>query len=260
MTYWLSKFLIALLTLTLLLPNARAEVFFDFVQDSLARYGEHSNSNQLLETLNSKNPMLKIIVLDQEFELFETEELITFKDPSVSTEDFQFYNEYSNTMVQNVAFYMAPGIEMVTSPGRPLIDSPLLVLKKNAPLHALYHEMGHFFLDQRLRQGKLDSPKNPDLKRLVDGVAEESFVDTLLLENLELFRFDEEALCRRQKYLAQNNQVYDFLLKEQIAQKASLSDPDQKILNELFQLYSRGRQSQMKWHTQCFFFNLQTRN
>ena len=229
-------------------------VFHNFVKHNLLSKDQSISINDQIAELKQDHHNLKVIVLDLKSPQFSNQNTLEINDSSTPAEAYQFYRDYSLTMIQNVGFYMAPYAEMKNFPNRPLKKFPLLVLKQNIPRHALLHELGHFYIDLKMRTNPGLSPNNEILNALVDGVAEESYVDYLLLKNFEALDFDKDEICPRQKYLSQNNQVFKFHLRELRSKKEILGYTDLALLDSLGHIYSKAYSVQMKWHTECFFW------
>lgn len=237
---------------TLAEDAGKKTLFHDFVKHNLLlEKTTHTGSSLLVDVISSRKD-LKIIVTNENHPHFNKQQSLNFKDPSISDEALQFYFLQSKIMIQTVAFYLAPGAKLENYPNRPLKEFPLLVFKRNSPLHTIYHELGHVFIDEAYRNGDSLVPDNPDLFKLVQKSAEEVYVDQLLLSHVDDFEFDEDSICYRHKYLTQNNQILKHFLK-QITPEV-LNSKDLLIFKELKQLYSKSYGVQMRFHTQCFLF------
>ncbi len=235
------------------------DFFHDFTDHSLFKETDPQNRDLWLMHLKSQYPELKIVVVALLAPQFPDVPPLHFKDDSVIPIAQEYYHQYSLTMIQNVAFYAAPGAAVNDDLDRPEIDSPLLVLRENTPFHALMHEVGHFLIDHKQRKDLIDqSLPRIVFDRLIEilsGVAEESFVDALLLTQAETLAWSLSEICPRHKYLSQNNQVLKFHLDDLRKKVTALSKDDKAIFDELADLYRWTRQLQNQWHTQCFLWS-----
>ncbi len=263
---FLGRFLILVLILktpemaTAKVPMAPplADFFNTFTDHSLFDKPDTISRDQWLELLKSQFPELKIVVLALPAPQFPNVPPLEFKDNSVDSTSQEYYHQYSLTMIQNVAFYAAPGAGINDDFDRPEINSPLLVLRENTPFHALMHETGHFLIDHEQRKAISDNSfpniTNPSLLRILASVGEESFVDALLLSQAEAFSWKLTQICPRHKYLSQNNQVLKFHLDELQKTETDLSVEDRALVDEIADLYRWTRRLQSQWHTDCFLW------
>lgn len=222
------------------LSDEMTEKFLDF--------SNVKDKNDLLQVISKEYSELKIIVLDLEIENKKIEEsFILWKDPSISPEDEKYYYEYTKPMIQSIGYYVSPGVELLADEERPLNGDPLMVVKKGIPLHGLFHELGHFLIDnyQRKKTGVI-SYQEATLD-VLNGVAEEVFVDTLLLSSAKAFNFSKKDICFRHKYLTQNLQVLSYHISE-----LNKSSEDKDVVSEIYSLYREAYRVNDQYRLECF--------
>ncbi len=247
-------FTIFLLYSTTFAALVEPPIFHKFVKHNLMYSPIDQPVDSILAQLKQDYPKLRIIVLRQNSPQFSKEQTVQFVDPNVSISDYQYYFDHSQFNIQSVAYYLAPQALLSNDTNRPLLENPLIVLRQNAPLHAVFHELAHFFMDEAFRNGETKIPENEALLELTQKSGEEVFVDFKLLENRALFSFDQNAICARHKYLHQNLQVFKFFINEMFKLKDEFSEKDLEIFKELQNLYSDAYKEKMKDHSDCIFW------
>lgn len=235
--------------------NARGELSLSdhYLSDTsvkqLSELAKAPNINEMLKVLKKTNPSLKIIIVDLEIVSTElSSSLISWRDDSVLDYEYDYYKQHTQGMIQSVGYYIAPDVELKGSFGRPLKSHPLMVIKDRMPMHGLLHEVVHFLIDDFQRSVKTNESNSEDINFVLKGVGNEVFVDAYLLSHLDLFNFEEEDVCFRQKYLNQNLQVMKYLVSE-LEREHKKNKPE--VISELYNLYSQAYLVSSQFRMDC---------
>ncbi|MGH1468414.1 MAG: hypothetical protein ACRBBP_05990 [Bdellovibrionales bacterium] len=174
------------------------------LKSSLVMEDELLNLSGTLGSVTQVWEDLRVVILSQGVNVLPLQgNLIEWRDQRVSEEALYAYDEHFKGKVQSVGAFYEQGVESKEFVDRPFQNQPVLVLKNNVQGHVLIHELLHLWISKVSDLAGLSE----DLDRIGEGVGEEVFVDTFMLEHAEQFKLSESDICFRRKYLSQNLQV-----------------------------------------------------
>lgn len=184
--------------------NINLDELLESLESSLVMNEGGLNPGGTLDSVTQVWEELRVVILSQGVGVLALQgELIQWRDQRVSSDELYVYDEHFRKSIQSVGAFYEKGVESKTFVERPFKNHPVLVLKNNIQGHVLIHELLHLWISMVSDLAGVSE----ELDRIGEGVGEEVFVDTFMLEHAERLNLSDSDICFRRKYLSQNLQV-----------------------------------------------------